>query len=154
MITFVKEMKEYKGKILTINKTNAFGNDYEYQILEDKGDYYWDEEWLEPVNEVESKEDLNDGDIVTLGNGERLLFAGGDFHDLGSNANNLISDLDDLNDDLTFNRDYLEEENKVVKVERPTTYYEVFKREETVKELTVEEISKLLGYEVKIVKNK
>ena len=65
-----------------------------------------------------------------------------------------IPDLDDLNEDLTFARDYDDEENKVVKVERPATYYEVFNRDESVREMTVEEISKALGYEVKIVKEK
>lgn len=149
---FAIEMAKYKGKIVTIKETNVFNEEYSYYLDIDTSEYIWDEEWLEPVNIVETKKDLKDGDIVTLGNGERLLLSGRDFKDFDEDAKNLIADLDDLNDDLTFNRDYSEEDNIVVKVERPLTYYEVFNREETAKELTVEEISKLLGYKVKIVK--
>lgn len=148
-IFFTYGMEKYKGKIVTIKETTLFKDEFQYYIAEDSKEWLWDEEWFEPVDIVKTKKDLKDGDIVTLASGERLLFSDGDFTDLDEEHYNYITYIDDLNDDLTYINDRRKDD--VVKVERPTSYYEVFNREDT-KELTVEEISKLLGYEVKIVK--
>ena len=95
------------------------------------------------------KDDLKNGDIVTLRNGDRLVFVGSeDFIDLSDDNDNCLSDICDLEDDFTH-ESY--EDSDIVKIERPVEYTTVFKREE-VKEMTVEEISKALGYEVKVVK--
>lgn len=99
-----------------------------------------------------TKNDLRDGDIVTLRNGDRLVYAIGNFFDLCRNFDNEITTLTDINEDLTRNNEYAEDED-IVKVERSTGYETVFVREEKeVKEMTIEEIYKALGYEVKIVK--
>ena len=45
-----------------------------------------------------------------------------------------------------------DENNDIMKVERPVMYHTVFERDETVKEMTLDEICKALGYEVKIIK--
>ena len=95
------------------------------------------------------KDDLKNGDIVTLRNGDRLVFVGSeDFIDLSDDNDNCLSDICDLEDDFTH-ESY--EDSDIVKIERPVEYTTVFTREE-VKEMTVEEISKALGYEVKVVK--
>ena len=95
------------------------------------------------------KDDLKNGDIVTLRNGDRLVFVGSeDFIDLSDDNDNCLSDICDLEDDLTH---YSYEDSDIVKIERPVEYTTVFTRGE-VKEMTVEEISKALGYEVKVVK--
>ena len=153
-IYFADEMADYKGRIVTIKRANVFEEEYQYKIDADSSEWLWDEEWFESVNEVKNIEDLKDGDIITLGNGDRLSYFDGSFTDLNDVYTNNVCDLSDLNYDLTFKHKHNKEENKVVKVERPLTYYEVFNREETVKEMTIEEISKALGYKVKIVKNK
>ena len=95
------------------------------------------------------KDDLKNGDIVTLRNGDRLVFVGSeDFIDLSDDNDNCLSDICDLEDDFTH-ESY--EDSDIVKIERPVEYTTVFSREEA-KEMTVEEISKALGYEVKVVK--
>ena len=96
-----------------------------------------------------TKKDLKDGDIVTLRNGDRLILCDENFIDLSDENHNWISDLDCLNNDLTYYNEN-DEENDVIKVERPVKYETVFEREE-VKELTVDEISEKLGYKVKVV---
>ena len=93
-------------------------------------------------------EDLKNGDIVTLRNGDRLIYARDCFKDLNDNFSNPISSKGNINEDLTY---YMgENEYDIVKVERPVKYETVFEREE-VQELTVDEISERLGYKVKVV---
>lgn len=102
---------------------------------------------------ITSKYDLKDGDIITLRNGDKMIFVenGEVFYDLKCSNDNNLDYLSELNDDLTIEAGY-DEENDIMKVERPIKYQEVFKRDKTIKEMTVAEISKALGYEVKIVK--
>ena len=90
-----------------------------------------------------TKSDLQEGDIVTDREGDKSIY-----HD-----EELIGDtdiIDHFNDDLksrSGNDDY-----DIVKVERPIKMETVFEEEPEVREMTVEEISKALGYEVKVVK--
>lgn len=89
--------------------------------------------------------DLQDGDIVIDREGCRSLYYDGNFW-------GATLDVCGLTDDLKDKNDY--SDNDIVKVERPIKYEIVFEREEEpeVREMTVEEISKALGYEVKVVK--
>lgn len=101
--------------------------------------------------EIKTKNDLKAGDIVTLRNGDRLVFRDYDydnFVDLSDENDNYISDLDDITDNFRYDGNC--RENDIVKVERAINYQTIFK---DIHELTVEEISKILGYDVKIVKN-
>lgn len=98
-----------------------------------------------------TKSDLKDGDVVTLRNGDRLIHNNGNFTDLNEEHDNYLAYIDDLNDDLTC-EDSDEKDSDIVKVERVKEYTTVYERNEEVKEMTVEEVSKALGYEVKIVK--
>ncbi len=91
-----------------------------------------------------TKTDLQEGDKLTLRNGSVGYYS--------SDMN--IDDLKEkhIEKDLT-NNGYAGSELDIVKVERPSSYVTVYEREKNgVKEMTVEEISKELGYEVKIVK--
>lgn len=136
------EQQERKGEIFVIKEVGLTGNYYD-----EKG-WVWLEKELELVEEYKmKKEDLKNNDIVTLKNGDRLLFFNGDFYDLGGSCCHYIDDLDDYDDELMcdFDKDY-----DIIKVERPVKYETVFERED-VKELTVDEISKILGYKVKVV---
>ena len=67
---------------------------------------------------------------------------------MSDDNDNCLSDICDLEDDFTHE---IYEDSDIVKIERPVEYTTVFTRGE-VKEMTVEEISKALGYEVKVVK--
>lgn len=98
-----------------------------------------------------TKKDICAGDKVTLRNGDELIY----FDDMkvfvnvnDEKNNNPLSGISDLTNDLKY------EDNKnydIVKIERPT-YKTVYQRIEEAKEMTVGEISEVLGYEVKIVK--
>ena len=98
-------------------------------------------------------DDLQNGDVVTLRNGDKLVYVKDrDFEDLTTEYTNDLTNIWELTDNLEY--DYCDEPNKdydIIKVERPT-YTTVFERDEEVKEMTIAEISKALGYEVKIVK--
>lgn len=104
---------------------------------------------------ISNKEELEEGDIVTLRNGDRLVYLGNEeFADLGDENSNYVSDVGDLKDDLSYDGWDNEPDYDVVKVERPATYYTAFEREDKAREMTIKEISKELGYEVKVVKEK
>lgn len=158
-------MGDYKFKIgdrvRLIKKPNwgiEIGDTGVVNELDDQPYVIWDknnERWafyetdLELEEIVKTKNDLKDGDIVTLRNGNKLIYADEDFMDLERNNDNSLSDLDDLTDDLKYDeyKNY-----DIMKVERPVCFSTVYERDETVREMTIEEISKALGYEVKIVK--
>ena len=98
-------------------------------------------------------DDLQNGDVVTLRNGDKLVYVRDRFfEDLNDDYTNELANTQDLTDNLEY--DYCamrKREYDIIKVERPT-YTTVFERDEEVKEMTIAEISKALGYEVKIVK--
>lgn len=104
----------------------------------------------ELVNVDFNKDDLQFGDVITLRNGERYVFGGG--YIIGEDSH-YYCDCDNVS--LTYESDltrkYDNEEYDIVKIERVgSIVYE--RKEEPVKEMTIAEISKALGYEVKIVK--
>ena len=144
---FTPSMEEFEGKIVTI--TNVY--DDKVHIKEDDDGYVWD---LRAFEELEglviNKDDIKGGDIITLRNGDRLLIdADKDVSDLSDENNNSVYSLDCYENDMTYragNSNY-----DIVKVERPVEYSIVYDKE-VVREMTVEEISKALGYEVKVVK--
>lgn len=104
---------------------------------------------------IDNKNELKMGDIVTLRNGNRLLYVGENnicsFVDLSEDNDNWLEDLDDLNDDMTIS-DEDSRDNDIVMVDRPITYTNVFEREDKAREMTLAEICEELGYEVKIIK--
>jgi len=104
------------------------------------------------VPTIEYKSDLITGDIVTLRNGDRLLYDATEeeFRDLNESNNNSLLYLFELNEDMTY--DGNDKANDIVKVERPGMYDEVYTRKEKPKKMTVAEICKELGYEIEIVK--
>lgn len=142
-------MEEFEGKIVTI--TNVY--DDKVYIKEDTGRdtdrHIWDLRAFEELSF--NKGDIKEGDIITLRNGDRLLIdADKDVSDLSDENTNPIYSLYCFENDMTYrdgNSNY-----DIVKVERPVEYSTVYDRKEEVREMTVEEISKALGYEVKVVK--
>lgn len=138
-------MEEFEGKIVTI--TNVY--DDKVHIKEDDDGYVWDLRAFEELSF--NKGDIKEGDIITLRNGDRLLVdADKDLQDLSEENDNSVASLYVYRDDMIHccgDKDY-----DIVKVERPVEYSTVYDRKEEVREMTVEEISKALGYEVKVVK--
>ena len=140
----IPSMEEFEGKIVTI--TNVYDN--KVHIKEDDDGYVWDLRAFEELSF--NKDDIKEGDIITLRNGDRLLIdADKDVSDLSGKNNNPVYSLYCFENDMTYrdgNSNY-----DIVKVERPVEYSIVYDKE-AVREMTVEEISKALGYEVKVVK--
>lgn len=145
------EMDDYGGQIVTITDIRE-----EKMVDVEENIWTWDIRALIPLEF--KKGDFKVGDIITLRNGDRLIYEDeGEFADLSCENDNYIASIDDINDDLKYYDDYddsYDDENDIVKIERPIDYCTMYSREEKAKEMTVEEISKALGYEVKIVKEK
>ena len=144
---YMSNMDELIGKVVTVKEV---WDEESIKIEEDKNDYRWDNRAFERTNIVKTKHDLQNGDIVTLRNGDRLILLDEDFKDLDGENDNSLADIYDLENDLSYSG--YGKDSDIVKVERAFEYQTVYNRENTVKEMTVEEISKALGYEVKIVK--
>lgn len=104
---------------------------------------------ITPFNKKIKLGDLQFADILTLRNGERYVVVE-DY--MCGEGGSYYCDCDTLteeyNDDLTRKSGAID--NDIVKVERSGEI--IYERKEEVKEMTVEEISKALGYEVKVVK--
>ena len=105
------------------------------------------------------KDDFKTGDIVTLRNGDRLIVTKNDFNDIDVNNNNNLCEISELDNDLRYVNIWAgedvtqpeDEKNDIMKVERPTQYKIMYEREEG-KEMTLAQICKELGYNVKIIK--
>ena len=136
----------------------TFGNAYaaelhEYKILE----------WSDFMNKEFTKEDLKTGDVVLRRNGKVEI--------VNRELETFITqyhwcDLDDINDDLTYCINSGNSKYDIIAVRRPCKKSDcrfeafncelgilVYERKE-VEEMTLEEICKALGKEVKIVKEK
>lgn len=147
---WVDGMDELIGEIRTVE--HVFSDDYG---LSNTG-YMFAEEWLAPADDF-TKADLKEFDIVEFRNGRQALIT--------MNIAIGVLEADGFsfrtwNDDLKDNTGA--DVYDIMKVYRPTDNIPtdkskwkdlpvVYERTE-VKEMTVEEISKALGYEVKVVK--
>lgn len=144
------EMDHYMGKIVTIRSLD--GNIFTIEE-DDRKLGYWNfryEDIERKANEIK-RDDLQFADILTLRNGERYVVVDnhmwGEDEDYGRDGDGISTWY---NNDLTQNEGNKDED--IVKVERAGQI--VYERIDEAKEMTVEEISKALGYEVKIVKGK
>ena len=143
---FNSEMRHLCGRTATISEIN----DYKVKLTDwsdDTGGLYWtiSTDMIKLVDTSKfTKSDLQEGDIVTDREGNKSIF-------LDDELYGTTIDLDGLTDELKDDKDYSEYD--IVKVERPIKYETVFERKEPeVIEMTVEEISRALGHEVKVVK--
>jgi hypothetical protein len=148
---FVSTMEKFKDKIVTI--ISVCNNCYE--IKEDNKCSYWTDEMLEPNVVNFTKADLKDGMVVEYQNGEKRMVLGDrlisnhHFAEL-SNFTDILKNK--YLDNMAINRvysssgytfsDYFEDRLLTLIWERP--------KEEPIKEMTVAEIEKELGYKVKI----
>lgn len=146
--SYTCELENYVGDIVTITDIQKSVKGKTGANVKENS-WFWDFKAFEKVEEVMKKEDLKNGDIVTLKNGDKMVHTGYGLKDLEKSNNNPVYSLDSYDDDFKYYR--CNEKYDVVKVERPVKYETVFEREEEVQELTVDEISERLGYKVKVV---
>ena len=132
-----EEYNKYIGTITTII-SDGIGGNTKYALANNR--YGWCDEELELV--VFTKDDLQEGDILTLRNGSKCLYS--------EHMNIDCLWKSNINEDLT-NNGSCGEELDIVKVERPTNCNTIYERQEEVKEMTLKEVCNALGYEVKIV---
>lgn len=140
------------GKTATITDVWGVSTSHPYRLANIHG--LWGDDELELVDFT--KDDLQTGDVVTLRNGDKLIINDSMmFKDITSSNDNCLYSMDDLTNNLLYCSYFdgsSDEDNDIIKVERPT-YTTVFEREENeVKEMTLKEICDVLGYEVKIIK--
>ena len=137
---------KFDKNIRKIVSRNYYGN----YILEGLEENNFGECELE-LAQIITKKDLKFGDILTLRNSDKYVVADGYMY--GEDYSYILDgDKIDLwyNDDLTENEN--NKERDIVKVERLGNV--IYERKDEAKEMTVEEISKALGYEVKVVKER
>lgn len=159
--SYAEETKynEYKNKTCYAFNRNQYGYmnyfaEKDYTILE----------WNDFMNKEFTKADLKSGDVILRRNGTVGIVC--------LETNTLIlpngwSDLKEINKDLTF--DVYNEEFDIIAVRRPTEQYDcqfrafdfncgnlIYERKKTedAEEMTLEEVCKALGREIKIVKSK
>lgn len=140
-----KTIKDWRGIVVRVSDNSC-------DILADNGDMYVGLS-CDYFNFIHSftKNDLKNGDIVTLKNGDKLIYANNCFHDMSDTYDNCLYCISDLNDDM-MHYSSNNRESDIIKVSRPIEYVDVFSRPKEPKKMTVSEICKELGYDVEIVK--
>ena len=148
-VSWLEGMDEYIGTVHTVERVFS----YSYGLSNTA--YRFADEWLAPAGEF-TKDDLREFDIVEFRNGDKTwVLKDIVLGRLGIGGFSVDTWKDDLIDRSAHGYD-------IMKVYRPTDNIPtdkskwkdlpvVYERTE-VKEMTVEEISKALGYEVKVVK--
>lgn len=142
------KMDKYKGKVVTVSKLH----DSNFEIEEDDMQNFT--KWKFSYEDIERKvtnftrDDLEFGDILTLRNEERYVYASE--HIYGEDEYYCF-DCDEIGYYHTEKLKHKDDSDyDVVKVERAGQV--VYEREEEVKEMTLSQVCEQLGYDVKIVK--
>ena len=130
-IPFVEKMKKYEGKTAEITMRISAG----YELDIDDGKYCWSDDMLEMEWKF-SKEDLRDGDIITLRSGVELIKMGRTIQNeyVTISLKDFTENLEDSMKPGT-NRG-------IIKVERPVEYKTVFERVEDEKKEILDEAEK------------
>ena len=147
-----EEMCELAGEIVTISRVREGS----YDIVEDDELYMWTEEMFQAC----PKGLIEPGSIVECRSGNKFIYINGLF--MHSDGWVFLGDggLKDFSDDLIFlngNKDFdimriFESKARTLSgVFEPIYLTSVWRRREA-KEMTLEEIEKILGYPIKIVK--
>lgn len=141
------DMEELAGKIVTITK--VWENDGgRYYIKEDMYNYIWSEDMFENSTKP-TKEELFKMPLGTIIKTDRDC--NNVFVKVGENdfCNDDADHIEDnyVNDDLSLECFG----NKIIEIQIPT-YETIYKADKEVKEMTMAEIEKELGYPIKVVK--
>lgn len=144
---YMPEMKSFEGKIVTIKSVGKES----VSIEEDTNRYGWDFRAFEPISKKPTKEELFKmpiGTKITTDLDEYNVFVKKDTDRFENNLSDVISNYY-INEDLSLNVGCYGD--KIIKIEVPT-YKTVYDSSEEVKEMTMDEICKVLGYNIKIIK--
>lgn len=149
-----KTKDNYIGKVFTIDMV-AERDDYPYSLS--ATGYWWCDEELELAQFTKS--DLKDGMVVEYCNGQRRVVLNNRVmaSDISRSLDNHNEDLiDKYNDDYTIDKVYHSSAHTLNEYFKDNCLTLIWERpkEEPVKEMTVEEIEKELGYKVKIIADK
>ena len=143
-----EEMAKYAGKIVTIaRKSKNYGNSTRYEIEEER---FWD--WTEDMFEDSikpTKEELLKmpiGTIIKTDSKEHNIFAKVGKNDFCNDDVDHIENCN-INDDLSLDVYFA---NEIVEIQEPA-YTTIYKKNTEIKEMTVKQIEKELGYSIKII---
>lgn len=143
-ITVVGSMEKYAGRVMTVNMVTGHG----YRLKEDDGEWHWSEDTMEGLKKP-SKEELLKMPIGTIIKTDREH--NNVFVKVGENefCNNDVGHVEDynINEDLSLN--YFK--GKIIEIQEPT-YVTIYKADEAIKEMTIAEMEKELGYPIKVIK--
>ena len=138
------EMEKFKGKTVTIYSVNSEA----YRIEEDNMSWDWTEDMFEGLAII-TKEELFKMPLGTIIKTDKEKY--NVFVKVGESdfCNNICDHIEDnyVNDDLSLECFG----NKIIEIEEPT-YQTIYKADDEVKEMTIAEIEKELGYPIKVVK--
>ena len=144
------EMEELAGEIATIIKVNKSLISVRYEIDKDDGIFSWSEDMFEDLAKP-TKEELFKMPLGTIIKTDRDC--NNVFVKVGENdfCNDDADHIEDnyVNDDLSLECFG----NKIIEIQIPT-YETIYKADKEVKEMTIAEIEKELGYPIKVVKEK
>ena len=138
------EMENFKGKTVTIYSVNSEA----YRIEEDNMNWEWTEDMFEGLAII-TKEELFKmpiGTKITTDLEENNIFVKVGENDFCNNDCDHI-EYDNIKEDLSL--DYYE--GKIIEIQEPN-YTTIYKEDKQVKEMTIAEIEKELGYPIKVVK--
>lgn len=141
-----EDMEEMAGQIVTI----TYENNNHYEIKEDENEHWWTDEMFEGYVKP-TKEELFAmplGTIIKTDEEEQNIFVKVGKEDFCNNNCDHI-EIDDVNDDLSIRANFYC--TKILEIQEPT-YNTIYKYETEVKEMTISEIEKELGYPIKVVK--
>ena len=143
-----EEMEEMAGKIVTIEHVYEHVYEDVYEIKEDSNSNYWTDEMFEGYAKP-SKEELFAmplGTIIKIDKEEDNVFVKVGEDDFCNNCADHL-EIDDINDDLSLERFGI----KILEIQEPS-YNTIYTADKEVKEMTIAEIEKELGYPIKVIK--
>lgn len=142
------EMEKLAGEIVTITNVNKVFAGVRYVIDKDDRFFSWTEDMFESLTKP-TKEELFKmpiGTIIKTDQEENNVFVKVGEDDFCNDCADHIEEYD-VNDDLTLNMFA----TKIVEIQEPT-FETIYRADEEIKEMTMLEIEKELGYPIKIIK--
>lgn len=142
------QMEDLAGEIVTITKVNKTVTGVRYAIDKDDGFYSWTEAMFEssikPTKEELFKMPL--GTIIKTDQEENNVFVKVGEDDFCNDCADHIED-DYVNNNLRLKMFG----TKIIEIQEPT-FETIYRADEEIKEMTIAEIEKELGYPIKIIK--
>lgn len=145
--SMIPSMDKYLGSVMCICRVLPSGG---YEMLEDNQTWNWDDASIEGYANIIKKSDLKNGDIITYRDCDKRIVREDGLYGL-QNLNFKRLSLEGYDEDLFYLDDCDFDIIKVYRPETEETFY-TEREQKKVKEMTVAEIEKELGYPIKVVK--